>query len=302
MPPKKPGDHAHRAADQHRHERRGEPDLERHAGAGDQQREHVDAAVVGAEPVRRSWAARRPGRSSSWIGTAPARREDRDEHEEEQDAEPDQRRRLAEDRRRARSPACGARRGPRRTAPRAVPAQLGSGWSIAHVVTRGSSLKYSRSARKLNRITEIVSSRKIALQQRVVAFVDRIDGRQADARVGEHVLDGDRAADDEPERQRDQRDDRQHRVAQAVLAHDRPVAEALGARRQHVVLAQRLEHRRAHDQRVLAVEHESRASAPAGSCARAGPSSSRTSEGVAQDAEVGLWMPPCGSPIRSATK
>ena len=41
-----------------------------------------------------------------------------------------------------------------------------------------------------------------------------------------------------------------------VPPHDRPVLEALRPRRQDVVLAERLEHRRAHDQRVLAEEDE----------------------------------------------
>src|SRR6187200_1169728 len=94
------------------------------------------------------------------------------------------------------------------------------------------------------------------LQHRIVALVDRLDDEESDARVREDVLDGDRAADDEPERQRDERDDREHRVAEPVLPHRRPVREPLRPRGEDVVLAERLEHRRANDERVLTKDDE----------------------------------------------
>src|SRR5262245_26256048 len=85
------------------------------------------------------------------------------------------------------------------------------------------------------------------LEQWPVALVDRLDGLEPQARIGEDVLDGDRAADDEAERERDERDDRKERVSKAVLADDLPVGEPFRPRGEDVVLAQSLEHRRAHD-------------------------------------------------------
>src|SRR5579859_384978 len=62
-----------------------------------------------------------------------------------------------------------------------------------------------------------------ALQHRVVALVDRLPERLADARPGEDVLDQDRAADDPADRERDQRRDRQQRVPHYVPGDDPPV-------------------------------------------------------------------------------
>ena len=95
-----------------------------------------------------------------------------------------------------------------------------------------------------------------ALQHRVVALQHRVVDGPSDPGPREDGLDQDRAGDDVAEREGDEGGDRQHRVPQRVAAHDRPRPEALGARRQDVVLPERLEHRRAHDQRVLAVQHE----------------------------------------------
>src|SRR6188508_350708 len=94
------------------------------------------------------------------------------------------------------------------------------------------------------------------LQHRIVALVDRLDDQEPDARVREDVLNGDRAADDEPERQRNEGDYREHRVAEPVLPDRRPVREAFCPRGEDVVLTERLEHRRPDDERVLAEDDE----------------------------------------------
>src|SRR4029079_1126776 len=95
-----------------------------------------------------------------------------------------------------------------------------------------------------------------ALEHAVVALVDRLDDEEADARVREDVLDRDRPADDVAERERDERDDREHRVPEPVLPDGCPVRQALRAGGQDVVLAERLEHRGADDERVLAEDDE----------------------------------------------
>src|SRR5215210_5851675 len=52
-----------------------------------------------------------------------------------------------------------------------------------------------------------------SLQNRVVALVDGLDDGEPDTRVGEDVFDGDRPADDEAQRERDERHDGQQGVA-----------------------------------------------------------------------------------------
>ena len=52
------------------------------------------------------------------------------------------------------------------------------------------------SATRLATTTETDSSRKIALQDRVVAGVERVDGQRPEARPVEDDLDRDRAGDD----------------------------------------------------------------------------------------------------------
>ena len=94
-----------------------------------------------------------------------------------------------------------------------------------------------------------------ALRQREVARGDGADRHAADARPGEHGLGDDRAAEQEADLQADQRDDRDHRVAQRVTDGDAPVRGALGARRAHIVGAQRFEQRRARHARHRSDEH-----------------------------------------------
>ena len=62
----------------------------------------------------------------------------------------------------------------------------------------------------------------------------------------EDLLGDDRAAEDRRHLQRDQRHHRDQRVAHDVLDDDDALAEALGARRGHVVEADDVEHRGAH--------------------------------------------------------
>ena len=105
LPPKKPESTPTVPPISDRHERRDEADDQRDAAARDQQGEHVDAAVVGPEPVR---AARRLEDGADLRGRVvrlEERSEDRDEDEEREDREPDHRLPVA-----AGSP-CGRSRG-----------------------------------------------------------------------------------------------------------------------------------------------------------------------------------------------
>ena len=80
----------------------------------------------------------------------------------------------------------------------------------------------------------------------VVALVDRVDRQTAEAGDDEDLL-GDHSAGDEcTELQPDHGHYRDQAVAQCVLADDRPLGEALRARRADVVRAEGAEHRRAH--------------------------------------------------------
>ena len=68
-----------------------------------------------------------------------------------------------------------------------------------------------------------------ALDDGVVARLDRVDQPGADAREGEDRLGEHRAGEQQPDLEADDRRDRQHRVAQDVAAVDRPRRQALGA-------------------------------------------------------------------------
>ena len=114
-------DQADQGADHHRDRRREQADEQRDAGAPDQQREHRAAVVVGAEPElpRRRLRARR---RSPWSPRArrrrPAAGEQRDQHEDAQDDQADQAGPVAAEQRPvappARPPAGGGRSGRRR--------------------------------------------------------------------------------------------------------------------------------------------------------------------------------------------
>ena len=88
-----------------------------------------------------------------------------------------------------------------------------------------------------------------ALDHRIVAAQDRVDRQAAEARNREHALGDDDAADQQRDADADHRDDRDRGVAQRVPHQHVPGGEALGMRGADVVLAQRLQHRRARDAR-----------------------------------------------------
>ena len=85
--PEVAGNHAHRAADRHRDERRGEPDDERDARAPHEQGHHVDAAVVEAERM----APRRMPEHGPDLLVQGVRRDPRREHRAEPDEHEDRR-------------------------------------------------------------------------------------------------------------------------------------------------------------------------------------------------------------------
>ena len=86
-----------------------------------------------------------------------------------------------------------------------------------------------------------------ALDHRIVAAQDRIDGQPAEARDGEHALGHHRAADQQRDADADHGDDRHGGVLQRVHEQDAALAEALGARGADIVLLQHLEHGGARD-------------------------------------------------------
>ena len=87
------------------------------------------------------------------------------------------------------------------------------------------------------------------LDHRVVAHVDRVDQQPSHAGPVEHDFDDDRAAEQEAELQAHHRDDRDQRIAQAVLDDDRALGQALRARRADVVLLQDVDERRTRESR-----------------------------------------------------
>ena len=100
------------------------------------------------------------------------------------------------------------------------------------------------SAAKLASTTDTAISRKIALQERVVAAVERLHRQRAEAGPAEHDLGRDRPGDDVAEVDRDQRDHRQQGVRERVLVEDAAVRQALRPRRRDVVLRPGLDDRR----------------------------------------------------------
>src|SRR5439155_8431778 len=94
------------------------------------------------------------------------------------------------------------------------------------------------------------------LQHRAVTFAHRQEDRPADPRPAENRLDEDLPGHDVTERDGHQRHRREHRVPKRMAPNHRPGLQPLGPGSQHVVLTQRLEHGRTHDQRVFAVQRE----------------------------------------------
>src|SRR6266566_4219715 len=87
---------------------------------------------------------------------------------------------------------------------------------------------------------------EVTHDDRVVALEDRLDHELPHAGNGEDRLDDHAAADEAGEREAEDRDDREQRVAERVLADHHALRKALGAGGLNVVLAHHLEHRLAH--------------------------------------------------------
>src|ERR687895_173918 len=88
-----------------------------------------------------------------------------------------------------------------------------------------------------------------ALENRVVAVLDRLREPRAHAGDREDGLGEDRAGEEEPGLEPDDRDDREHRVAEDVAAVDAPRRHSLCAGRAHVVLVLDVQNRRSRDAR-----------------------------------------------------
>src|SRR5499433_1185824 len=84
-----------------------------------------------------------------------------------------------------------------------------------------------------------------ALGQRVVAGADRVDQHLAEPGPGEDGLGGHGSVERDRHEDADDRQQRDHHVAERVLVDDQALVLALGARGADVVLADHLEHRRA---------------------------------------------------------
>ena len=127
---------------------------------------------------------------------------------------------------------------------------------------RGSRTRLRMSMMKFATITQIESTTQDRLRERVVVPEHRLLQRQADARVAEDVLDEDEPADRAREERGEAVQRRQDRVPPRVPRHHAAVAQPLRVRHRHVVLADRVDHHRAHVQHPAAGErgddHEDR--------------------------------------------
>ena len=151
-----------------------------------------------------------------------------------------------------------------------------------------------------------------------VALVDRLEHQPAEARQVEHVLDDDGAGQQEGELQADDGQHRDQRVAQRVPPQRLPPAQALGAGGADIVLAQRLEQRRAHDAGEDRGLRQAPARPPAGS-ALAAPATApadqpgkppagnqrsvmaKSSTSSIANQKFGTAMPSCVAPITPAS-
>ena len=109
----------------------------------------------------------------------------------------------------------------------------------------------------------VASGRDQQADQReiVVVVEDRLVDRLAHARPGEHGLGDQRAREQAAERERQDRQHRRQRVGEGVAPQHAALGRALGAGGADIVLAQRLDHRAAHEARVGAELDQGRASA-----------------------------------------
>ena len=87
-----------------------------------------------------------------------------------------------------------------------------------------------------------------ALDDEVVIAGDSSEQQKADARIGEDDFDQDGAGHDAGQRDGQSGDLRQQRIAQTVLEKDRAPAQPFGLGQRHVILAERVDHHRAHAQ------------------------------------------------------
>src|SRR5262249_2406488 len=86
-----------------------------------------------------------------------------------------------------------------------------------------------------------------ALDHRVVAALDGVEGEAADPGPGEDVLDDDDTTEHEGELQPEDGDGRDHRVFEGVDRHDAALVDAFGAGGADVVLVEDLQHRGAEE-------------------------------------------------------
>ena len=186
-------------------------------------------------------------------GPTSSVREERQDREEDDDRDPDGTLRPVQE--------------PADEVPPAGPARsdqpLGgrrAGWSVAesrgHVRTRGIEPAVDDVGDEVGEDDRDGQDQEDRLEHRVVARLERLLGERPETGPAEHDLDRDRAGDDEAEVDADERDRRQQGVRDGVAAQDAGLAEALGLGRRDVVLAARLDDRRAHEDRVLADEPE----------------------------------------------
>ena len=101
-------------------------------------------------------------------------------------------------------------------------------------------------------ITQTESTTSIACASGVVVPEHGLLERQAGAGVAEDVLDEDEPADSAREQRGEAVQRRQDRVPPRVPRHDPAVAQPFGVRHRHVVLADRVDHHRAHVQHPAA--------------------------------------------------
>ena len=126
----------------------------------------------------------------------------------------------------------------------------------AHCRTRGSTTAYSRSTTRLARTTNTAATsvtpstigRSLA---RTASTASLPEPGQPERGLGEH-----RAAEQQAEVEAEDGEDRRQRAAQAVLDHDRALAQALRPGRADVVLVHGLQHARAGEPGVLGGEEQ----------------------------------------------
>src|SRR5256885_8984745 len=90
-----------------------------------------------------------------------------------------------------------------------------------------------------------------ALDDEEIPAEDGVDHQPADTGQGKERLGDDGVAEEAADLESDHGDDGDERVLEGVLGNDHSLAEALGLRRAHVVLAQHFEHSRADRKSVV---------------------------------------------------